>query len=265
MTKTVLVTGGTGTLGKLVTPLLLEAGVHVRVLSRTAREGADGIEYVAGDLQTGEGVTAAVAGADTILHLAGGQKGDGEKAQTLVTAAKAAGAPHLIYISVVGAERVPVESALDRMVMGYMASKRDAELVVEQSGLPWTTLRASQFHELLFTMVSAMAKLPIAPAFNFRFQPIAAVEVARRLVELTLSEPAGLVPDIAGPSVYTMKELVRSYLTAVGKKRPIITLKAPGKAARAYAAGANLALDRAVGKQTWEEFLSTKLATPTHA
>ncbi|QLY27630.1 SDR family oxidoreductase [Nocardia huaxiensis] len=263
MAKTVLVTGGTGTLGKQVTPLLRAAGVTVRVLSRTARQGTDGIDYVAGDLETGEGIAAAVAGVDTVLHLAGATTGDGDKARTLVEAIRAAGlAPHLVYISVVGADRVPVRSGIDRKLMGYMASKREAELVVENSGLPYTTLRAAQFHDLLFTMVSAMAKLPVVPAFDFRFQPIDSGEVAARLVELALGAPAGLVPDIAGPTVYTMKELIRSYLDATGRRRPILTIKAPGKAARAYAAGGNLALDRAVGERTWEEFLAAKLAAP---
>ncbi|AYF79320.1 NAD(P)-dependent oxidoreductase [Nocardia yunnanensis] len=262
MAKTVLVTGGTGTLGTLVTPLLRAAGVCVRVLSRTARAGADGIEYVAGDLRTGAGIAEAVADADTVLHLAGTQKGDGAKTQTLVDAIDAAGVfPHLVYISVVGAERVPVESALDRQTMAYMASKREAELVVENSGLPWTILRATQFHDLLFTMVSALGKMPVVPVFDFRFQPIETAEVARRLVELTLGEPAGLVEEIGGPRVYTMKELERSYLRAVGKRRPVITIKAPGKASRVYAAGGNLTPEHAVGERTWEEFLAAKLAT----
>ncbi|MTE15747.1 SDR family oxidoreductase [Nocardia aurantiaca] len=261
MAKTVLVTGGTGTLGSLVTPLLREAGVRVRVLSRTAREGTDGLEYVAGDLQTGDGIAAAVTGVDTVLHLAGSPKGDGEKARILVDAIHAAGvAPHLVYISVVGAERVPVESALDRQVMAYMAAKREAELVVENSGLPWTTLRATQFHDLLFTMVSALGRLPLVPVVDFRFQPIETAEVAARLVELTLGDPAGLVDEIGGPRIYTMKELERSYLEAIGRRRPVFTVKAPGKAARAYAAGGNLTPEHAVGERTWEEFLAAKLA-----
>ncbi|WP_040815287.1 SDR family oxidoreductase [Nocardia concava] len=262
MAKMVLVTGGTGTLGKLVTPLLREAGVTVRVLSRTARTDADGIEYVAGDLQTGAGIAEAVAGVDTVLHLAGEMKGDGEKAQILVDAIKAAELfPHLIYISVVGADRVPVRSFIDRQTMSYMASKRDAELMVENSGLPWTTLRATQFHDLLFTMVQAMGKMPVVPAFDFRFQPIETAEVAARLVELTLGEPAGYVEEIGGPKIYTMKELERSYLEALGKHRPVFTVKAPGKASRIYAQGANLTPDHAVGERTWEDFLAAKLAT----
>ena len=84
--------------------------------------------------------------------------------------------------------------------------------------------------------------------------------MADRLVELALGAPAGLVPDIAGPRVYAMGDLVRGYLQARGKHRPIVPVRAPGRAARAYRDGANLAPDRAVGRRTWEEFLAARVA-----
>jgi hypothetical protein len=64
------------------------------------------------------------------------------------------------------------------------------------------------------------------------------------------------VPDIAGPRVYDLKEIVRDYLRAAGRRRPILPMRLPGKAAKAYRAGANLAPDRAVGTRTWEDFLA---------
>ena len=94
---------------------------------------------------------------------------------------------------------------------------------------------------------------------GFRFQPVDAGEVADRLVELALGEPAGLVPDIGGPRVYPMADLVRGYLRATGRRRLIMPMRAPGKAARAVRAGANLAPDRAVGRRTWEEFLAARV------
>jgi uncharacterized protein YbjT (DUF2867 family) len=107
-----------------------------------------------------------------------------------------------------------------------------------------------------------LAKLPVLPVLSgFRFQPVAAEEVATRLVELALSAPAGLVPDIGGPRVYGMDEILRAYLRAVGKRRPMIPVWAPGRAARAIRAGANLTPERAVGRQTWEEFLATHVGT----
>jgi uncharacterized protein YbjT (DUF2867 family) len=258
-----LVTGGTGTLGRLVVARLVDAGATVRVLSRREREAADGVELVTGDLATGEGVDAAVAGAGIIVHCAGGPKGDQDKTRRLVRAASRAGARHLVYISVVGADRVPVVSRVDHALFGYFASKLAAERVVAGSGLPWTTLRATQFHDLSLTTAAQLARLPVLPvAAGFRFQPVDAGEVAARLVELALGPPAGLVPDMAGPKVYPMAELFRGYLRATGRHRPIVPLWLPGKAARAIRAGATLAPDRAVGRRTWEEFLADRV-TPS--
>lgn len=260
MTSPLLVTGGTGTLGRLVVPLLKEAGCHVRVLSRHRHEPGDGVEYVTGDLATGAGVAAAVDGIKTIVHCAGTAKGDGDKARHLVRAATRAGNPHLVYISVVGAERIPVVSGIDRAAFGYFASKRDGERVVEESGLPWTILRATQFHDLTLTVARQTAKLPVVPVLaGVRFQPVDAGEVAARLVELALGAPSGLVPDMAGPRVYRMDELIRGYLRAAHKRRLIMPVRVPGKAAQAVRDGANLAVDRAVGHKTWEEFLAERV------
>ena len=258
----ILVTGGTGTLGRLVVPRLRDAGCKVRVLSRRSREAGDGIELVTGDLATGEGIDAAVEGAEIIVHCAGSPKGDEDKALHLVRAASRAGAPHLVYISVVGADRIPVVSGVDRAMFGYFASKLAAERVVADSGLPWTTLRAAQVHDLILIVVQQMARLPVIPVpAGFQFQPVDAGEVAARLAEMALSTPSGLVPDIAGPKVYGMDELVRGYLRATHRRRPIIPLWLPGKAARAIRAGANLAPERAVGRRTWEEFLVDRVGS----
>jgi uncharacterized protein YbjT (DUF2867 family) len=258
-----LVTGGTGTLGRPVVALLSKSGRRVRVLSRKSHAPQEGVQFVTGDLATGEGVEAAVDGVETIIHCAGSNKGDEVTTRTLVQAASRAGARHLVFISVVGADRVPVVSAIDRMMFGYFASKRAAERVVEASGLPWTMLRATQFYDLLLLVARQMAKLPLIPLpTGARFQPVDAGEVAARLVELALGPPAGLVPDIAGPKIYTTRELLRAYLRAIGKRRPIIPLWLPGKAARAVKAGANLSPDRAVGRRTWEEFLAERVNSP---
>jgi uncharacterized protein YbjT (DUF2867 family) len=257
MTSPILVTGGTGTLGRQVLPRLRETGRDVRVLSRHSHQSADGIEYVTGDLLTGEGIPAAVDGAATILHLAGGRKGDDEATRNLVLAAASAGTPHLVYISVIGADRIPVVSGADRAMFGYFWYKLAAERVVTRSGLPWTTLRAAQFHDLSLMVARQMAKLPVIPVpAGVRFQPVDSGEVAGRLVELALGAPAGLVPDLAGPRIYPMADLVRGYLRVAGKRRVLVPVPIPGKAASAVRAGANLAPDRAAGHRTWEDFLA---------
>jgi uncharacterized protein YbjT (DUF2867 family) len=160
MTSRILLTGGTGTLGRRVAPLLQQSGADLRILSRSRHDAVGGIQFVVGQLSTGEGIEAALEGVDTIVHCAGAQKGDDARAANLVRAVQSrqgSPAPHLVFISVVGADRVPVVSRLDRMMFAYFASKRGAELVVEQSGLPWTTLRATQFHDLALMTLQALA------------------------------------------------------------------------------------------------------------
>ena len=264
MTSPILLTGGTGTLGRQVVPLLRARDHKLRILSRSGHEPADGIEYATGDLATGDGVEAAVTGTEIIVHLAGTMKGDDDKAATLVRAAADSGVRHLVYISVVGADRVPVVSRTDRAMFGYFASKLAAERVVIDSGLPWTILRATQFHDLIQMTARQLTKLPVVPTFaGVRFQPVDARDVAERLVELALDRPVGLAADIGGPQVYGMKELMRSYLRATGKHRLTMPIRTPGKASEAYRAGANLTLDGAtIGTRTWEDFLAEQIASP---
>ncbi|GHG95194.1 SDR family oxidoreductase [Streptomyces lanatus] len=257
MTSTILVTGGTGTLGGHVVPLLRAAGHEVRVLSRRDHAPEPGVEYVTGDLLRDEGVRAAVAGAGTILHLAGGQKGDDAATHHLVRAASAAGVGHLVYISVVGADRVP---------LAWLRMKLAAERAVADSGIPWTILRAAQFHDLTLKMVRQMSRLPFVPApGGLRLQPVDSREVAARLAELTLDTPSGPVPDLTGPKLYDLPALVPPYLDLTGKRRrPALPIRIPGRAGRAYRAGANLTLEGAeTGKRTWEEFLTEQHRTRT--
>jgi uncharacterized protein YbjT (DUF2867 family) len=92
---------------------------------------------------------------------------------------------------------------------------------------------------------------------GLRFQPVDSGEVAARLVELALGKPAGLVPDLAGPKVYGMADLICGYLRARGKRRLMMPVRMPGKAGRAYRAGEYLSLQgAAVGERTWEDFLA---------
>jgi uncharacterized protein YbjT (DUF2867 family) len=267
MTTPILVTGGTGTLGRLVVPRLRQAYGPVRVLSRHSGDVPGDLaagDLATGDLATGDGVDRALAGVHTVLHLAGSQKGDDRKATTLVRAARRAGVGHIVYISVTGADRVPVASAADRAMFGYFAAKRAAEEIIASSGIGWTTLRATQFHELVLLTATAMAKLPLIPVpAGAKAQPVAAAEVADRLVDLVLGGPAGLVPDLGGPEVRELGEFIRSYVRATGKHRGYLPVRLPGKAAAAFRDGANLTLPGAtLGRVTWAEFLSSRVRQP---
>ncbi|MGH2444704.1 MAG: SDR family oxidoreductase [Candidatus Limnocylindria bacterium] len=256
----ILVTGGTGTLGRQVVARLRASGQPVRILGRHTTSVEPGAELVIADLATGDGVEKALDGVEVVVHCAGSAKGDDVKARTLVDAAKRAGVRHIVYISVVGADTTPINGRIDRAMFGYFGAKHAAERLIADSGIPWTTLRATQFHDLTFKTLEQLSKLPVMPIFSgISFQPVDSGEVADRLVELALGEPVGLVPAIGGPRIYPMDELARSYLAATDRRRPIVGMPVFGAAASAQKAGANLAPDRAVGRRTWEQFLADKV------
>ncbi len=149
-------------------------------------------------------------------------------------------------------------------MVGYFGFKLAAERVVAESRFPWTTLRATQFHDLVLMVARQLAKLPVIPVpSGFHFQPVDADDVAARLVELTFGEPAGLVPDMGGPRIYGIGELLRSYLRAARRHSLMVPLWLPGKAARALRTGANLTPEHAVGRRTWEDFLAERMSRPS--
>jgi uncharacterized protein YbjT (DUF2867 family) len=261
--RPILVTGGTGTLGRHVVSRLRAEGRVVRILGRGDHpvvHGMPGVQFVTADLSSPAPLDGALDGVEIVVHLAGSAKGDEGKAQHLVDAAVGSEVRHIVYISVVGADRIPIESGLDRTMFGYFAAKLEAERIIADSGVPWSTLRATQFHDAAFATVQVMARLPVIPVpAGFSFQPIDPAEVADRLVELALGSPSGLVPEMGGPRVYAMADLVRSYLRAAGKHRLIVPMPLPGHAAAAFRHGANLTPERRVGRRTWEDFLRVRM------
>ncbi|SER18755.1 Uncharacterized conserved protein YbjT, contains NAD(P)-binding and DUF2867 domains [Streptomyces sp. yr375] len=242
---TILVTGGSGTLGRLVTQRLRAAGHEVRMLSRHS-------EPYAVDLREGGGgLDAAVAGVDTIVHCASTPRGgDEQAAANLIAAARRAGVGHLVYISIVGVDRVP---------FGYYKTKLAVERLVADSGLGWTVLRATQFHDLLVQVLQGLAKVPVLvlPA-GVSDQPVEVAEVADRLAELATGAPAGRVDDMAGPEVRTFESLARAFLKASGRRCAVVNVPLWGAAYRGFRAGGHLAPERAVGKGTFEGYLAQR-------
>ncbi|GAA1662230.1 NAD(P)H-binding protein [Fodinicola feengrottensis] len=250
MSNPILVTGGTGALGRQVVSQLVAAGRPVRIASRRERPAGDTVpyEWATVDYKTGAGLAAAVSGVSAIVHCAGSYF-DTSVEDALVPVAIAADRPHLIYISIVGIDRIP---------FGYYKAKLAAEQVVIGSGLPWTILRTTQFHDLVFRAGDALSRSPIVPLpAGVPVQPIDSAEVADRLVELAAGPPAGAVPDMGGPQVRDATELVRIYLRSKGKRRLLLPIRLPGKAFRAFKNGYHLSEDHAVGRITFEQALST--------
>ncbi|MDH6709989.1 uncharacterized protein YbjT (DUF2867 family) [Kitasatospora sp. MAA19] len=255
MAGTVLVTGATGTLGREVVRLLVARGVAVRALSRRARSGGDGVEWVVGDLVTGAGIAGAVAGVEVVVDCATtvGRK-DVAAVRTLVAEAGKAGVRHQLYVSIVGVDRVPIP---------YYRAKLACERVVRESGLGWTVLRATQFHDLLLRIFDASARLPVFPVLGgARIQPVDVREVAARVAELAGEGPAGYAPEVGGPRVWSYRELAEAYLRAAGRRRVLLPVRVPGAVGRALRAGGNLTPERAVGRGTFEEALAKRFGSP---
>ncbi|GAA0990820.1 NAD(P)H-binding protein [Acrocarpospora macrocephala] len=242
MNESILVTGGTGALGREVVDRLKDGTREVRVLSR--KPGA-----YQGNLTTGEGVAEAVAGVGTILHLASDPRTKGadlESTRHLIETA--APGTHLVYISIVGVDRHP---------FWYYQEKYQVEQMIEASGLPYTILRATQFHDFARFLIQGMTRMAVAPVpAGWSVQPVDTGEVADRLVELALGAPAGRVPDMGGPEVLPLREMVNIYLRASGRRRILVPIWVPGKTAAAYRAGIHLAPEHKTGKITFAEFLA---------
>ena len=251
----VLVTGGTGTLGRAVVHTLLDLGRPVRVLSRRPRSPLvpGGVEWVQGDLITGDGLDPAVSGVSAVVHAATDPShplDDVEAIARLLLAARSAHVPHLLYPSIVGVDVIPFR---------YYEAKLEAEHLVEHGGVPWTILRATQFHELVVSMLGALCAWPVAvvPA-GTSVQPIDVREVAARIVGLVETGPAGRVADLGGPEVIDSTELAAMYLDARGRRRSVQAVPFPGEVAAAYRAGAHLTPEHADGIGTFAEHLARR-------
>ncbi|WP_025348586.1 SDR family oxidoreductase [Nocardia nova] len=244
--STVLVTGGTGALGRHVVDRLRERGHEVRVLSRRPGAGTH-----VGDLATGEGVRAAVDGVDTIVHAASDFRrfGTPDLRQTGNLLAASGGVRHLLYVSIVGIDAIPFR---------YYRNKLACERLITESNVPHTILRATQFHDLVAAVLSGVQRLPIAPLpRDFRFQPVDTADVATRLADLAEGEPLGRAADFGGPQVATLGELAEVWRQYRGGPKRVLPLPLPGRIARAFRAGANTCPEHADGTRTWADYVAS--------
>ncbi|BCO99845.1 nucleotide-diphosphate-sugar epimerase [Mycobacterium intracellulare] len=198
-----------------------------------------------GDVQTGAGLDAALDGVDTIVHCV-------YPTENLVAAAKRAGSPHLLYVSIVGIDRVPF--AFYRRMLAN-------ERTIAESRLPWTVLRATQFHDLIAFVLRVLAKPPVmALPSGLKFQPVDVRDVGERLAGLALGEPIGRAPDFGGPQARTLDDLARSYLGIAGRRRPMAPIRLPGKVFGGIRGGGLLTPEHAAGTITFEQYLEEQQA-----
>lgn len=251
---TLLVTGGTGTLGRAFTEAAEAAGHRVRVMSRSAAPAAraGGREWARADLVSGDGLETAVTGVDVVMHGASDPRGDPratdvEGTGRLVEAARRAGVRHLVYPSIVGIDRIPYP---------YYQAKLEAERRVAASGVPHTTVRITQFHSFVDAILSRVGRFLVMPLpTKARIQSIAVEEAAALLLGYAEGPAAGRAPDAGGPEILTLGEMARSWIGARRLRRWVVHAPFPGGLARAFREGHGTAPGGRVGKETWEEWL----------
>ena len=243
----VAVLGGTGLLGRRVVRELAKDGIDHTMAGRSA----DGPNAVAIDLITGRGVPEAIVDCDTIMLLSSNptnsRRVDVEGTRRLIPLIEDR---HLIYISIVGVDRHPYR---------YYRAKYEVEQMIAASVENYSILRATQFHDLLAYRMAKLARMwpyCLVPS-RYAYQPVDVGEVARHLVDVAMSGPAGLLPDLGGPEVIDIKTLARTYMTAIGRERPVVGVYVPGRVANAFRRGLHTNPDRAVGRGTWEHHLES--------
>ena len=241
----VAVAGGTGMVGRMVVERLHATGHVPIVLARSQRV----------DVRTGAGLDDALAGVSAIVDVTNVTTTRRSKAlaffgagtRNLLDAAVRAGVVHHVVLSIVGCDRVD---------LGYYEGKRRQEELALAGPVPATVLRATQFHEFPAQLLARVPG-PLVLAPRMRTQPVAAAEVAAELARLAVGPAVGQAPELAGPEVHEMPDLVRQVLRATGRRRPAVPVRIPGAVGKAMATGALLPTgDGPRGRQTFAEWLA---------
>jgi uncharacterized protein YbjT (DUF2867 family) len=227
MSMRIAIAGGSGTLGSHVTSELADRGHEVRVLSRRSREFPV-------DLVSGDGLARALDGCSVVVD-ASNATSSKRAAQVLVggsrrllQAEQAAGIGHHVCVSIVGCERFS---------LGYYRVKTEQEHVVETGPVPWTIVKATQFHELAGAALAAAARWRVLPVPQMRLQTVAAAEVARAVADVAEGQPLRSRLLVAGPELTSARELARVWKSVTGRAAVMVPVPVPGKLGRELRAG----------------------------
>jgi uncharacterized protein YbjT (DUF2867 family) len=241
----IAVAGGTGVVGRLVVDRLRERGHEVVVLAR-----AEGV-----DLATGTGLAGRLEGVDAVidatsvatLKTAEAVEFFGSVTRNLLAEEQRAGVGHHVALSIVG---------IDGAETGYYAGKVEQERIVKAGPVPWTILRATQFHEFGGQMADRGKLGPIHLVPQMLSAPVAAGEVADLLVDLASGSPKRDTVEIGGPGREQVVDMARRVLRARGSRRAVLPVWVPGAAGRSLRSG-DLVPTRAdhLGKETFDEWL----------
>ncbi|GAB3711645.1 NAD(P)H-binding protein [Spirosoma flavus] len=259
--KKIVVIGGTGVLGTSVVSTLQQQKIDFIIGSRsriktdsysTVNQSAS-LPWTRIDLATGEGLTEALTGVDTVIHLAsaptkiGGEPFEVVATRNLLKALRQSEVKHLIYSSIVGVDKVP---------FSYYQSKFAAEKLIQQQEIPYSILRATQFHDLVDFFIRRLLYLPIGfVPKQLKFQPIHVDAVSTELYRLAQAGPQQAVLNLGGPQLFTLETMTQLWMKTHGVSKPLIPLPTIGRLMKSFEKGENTCTEKAVGSKTWEEYL----------
>jgi uncharacterized protein YbjT (DUF2867 family) len=244
---TIAVAGGTGVLGTQVVDAVRRHGATPVVVARS--QGVD--------LTMGDGLDGALDGVDAVVDASNVTALRAKPAIAffetatghLLAAGERAGVRHHVAVSIVGCDRVDFP---------YYLGKRRQEELVRSGPVPWTIVRATQFHEFA-GQVLERSPGPVALVPRMLSQPVSARQLADLLVEIAIGEPVGVAPDVAGPEQQQIPDLARRLVAHRGGRRKVIAVPLPGKAGRQISAGGLLPGDRAtILAETYDAWLAAR-------
>jgi uncharacterized protein YbjT (DUF2867 family) len=245
-TMRIAVAGGTGLVGRLVVAELRAGGHEPVIMARST-----GV-----DLTTGAGLERALEGCQAVIDVSNVTTNSekaavgffGAATEHLLDSGQRAGVEHVVALSIIGIYRTPLP---------YYAGKRHQEQLIAHGPLPWTVMRAAQFHEFAGQMLERTTFGPVAVVPRMLTRPVAAREVATRLVRLAGEEPQGLSLEMAGPEQLRLPDMARQLLSAQGRRKLVLPVRLPGAAGKAMASGDSLPVGEFVqGEETFGEYLA---------
>ncbi|WP_289057222.1 NAD(P)H-binding protein [uncultured Flavobacterium sp.] len=256
----VLVTGGNGNLGKYVVEALLKKEIKTVVLTtKTSITTQNNIQFFTGDLLENIGLKEAAEDVEVIIHCASNPRNflqtDIEGTKNLLNAVDRNSIKHFIYISIVG---------IDKSDYPYYQAKLQVENIVANSGIPFTILRTTQFHDFVLNMIKTLDQNgksdSITIPSGLRFQSVAVQEVAELLASIALEQSKGLIKDFGGPEVLHFEEMTKSYLETIQSDKDIVLEIPEDIRHKLFTTGVNLCPENNAGKQTWKEYLKIYLS-----
>lgn len=148
---------------------------------------------------------------------------------------------------------------VDKIQYSYYRAKREAEGLIQESRVPYTILRATQFHDLVDFALSKLMSLPIGFVPNKLLdQPIDVASVAQELCRLAQAGPQQTILNLGGPQVLDAGTLTQGWMKYRKISKPIVLIPIIGSLMKSFALGEHTCLEKAVGSKTWEEYLADR-------